>query len=43
MAKPKTTGSSEGETSQLGFTQPVEREGKSSAGFGISSQSGERR
>ena len=29
--------------SQLGFTQPVEREGKSSARLGISSQSGEKR
>ena len=32
---------SEGETRQLGFAQPVEREGKSSKGFGISGQSGE--
>ena len=39
----KTNGSSEGETSQLGFTPPVEREGKSLAGFGISGQPGERR
>ena len=37
----KTNGSSKGETRQLGFTQPVGREGKSSAGFGISGQSGE--
>ena len=29
------------ETRQLGLTQPVEREGISSAGFGISGQSGE--
>ena len=33
----------EGETSQLGYTLPVEREGKSSAGFGASSLSVERR
>ena len=42
----KTNGSSEGSicgTSQHGFTQPMEREGKSSAGFGISRQSGESR
>ena len=43
MAKPKPNNSGDGETSQPGFTQPVEREGKSSAGLLISSQSGERR
>ena len=37
----KTNFSSEGETCQLGVTQPVEREGQSSAGFGISRQSSE--
>ena len=37
MAKPKPT--VEGETRQLGVTQYVEREGKSSAGFGISGES----
>ena len=43
MAKPKPMVFSEGETRQLGVTQPVEREGKSSAGFAISGQSGESR
>ena len=37
----KTNFSSEGETCQLGVTQPVEREGQFSAGFGISRQSSE--
>ena len=37
----KTNFSSESETRQLGVTQPVEREGQSSAGFGISRQSRE--
>ena len=32
----QTNGSSDAETHQLGVTQPVEREGKSPAGFGIS-------
>ena len=43
MAKAKANGSGEGETNQLGFAQPVVREGKSFTGLGMSSQSGERR
>ena len=39
----KTSGSSEGETDQLDFAQPVEREGKSLTKLGISSQSEELR
>ena len=35
MPKPKTSGSSEGETNQLGFAQPVDREGKSCSKFGF--------
>ena len=41
--KAKTNGPSDGEISQLGVTQLVEREGKSSARLGTSGQSGERR
>ena len=37
----KATDSSEGETRQFGVTQPVEREGKSSAEFGTSGRPGE--
>ena len=36
MAKPKPMVPAKGEASPLGFAQPVEREGTSSAGFGVS-------